>query len=74
LVFTRSAIWIWRQYGGGQMAAWQLHLVLIGTAITALSVLWLVRVLSRAHFGDWPWIAAACAVLVYIALNTLDQS
>jgi hypothetical protein len=75
ILLTRGALWSWRQFGGGAlMAPSQKFFVLIGTVITALALLWLVRVLSRAHYGDWAWIAAAGSALAYIFLTSLDAS
>jgi hypothetical protein len=75
LLVTRGSRWTWQQFGGGEpMTTWQLHLSLVGTAIASLALLWLVRVLSRAHFGDWPWIAAGSAALAYIIGNTASHA
>ncbi|WP_187399363.1 hypothetical protein [Bradyrhizobium paxllaeri] len=71
---TRGSLWVWRQFGSGeQMSEWQLHLALIGSAITSLGILWMIRVLSRPRFGDWPWIAAGSATLLYAAINAVGH-
>jgi hypothetical protein len=33
--------------------------------------LWLLRVLSCGRFGDWPWLATASAVLVYVVASSV---
>ncbi|WFU42579.1 hypothetical protein QA640_08985 [Bradyrhizobium sp. CB82] len=73
LVLTRGTLWAWREFGGEQMTGWQLDLVLTGTAVTALGALSLVRVLSRARFGDWPWIISAMLVVIYITEKSIEQ-
>ncbi|MCK1670325.1 hypothetical protein [Bradyrhizobium sp. 150] len=72
LLLSRGSLWIWRQFGnGGHMPAWQMDLTLAGTAITSIGLLWLLRVISRARFGEWPWIASASVVLIYVVFNSL---
>jgi hypothetical protein len=74
MLLSRGTLWIWRQFGGGvQMPAWQLDATVLGTAITSLGLLWLLRVLTRGMFGNRVWIVTACVVLLYIAVNSVDH-
>jgi len=70
ILITRGSVYTWRHMGGAApLGQSQRVLVLIGTIITALALLWLVRVLSRARFGEWPWIATGSAALAYVAYS-----
>jgi hypothetical protein len=72
LLLSRGSLWMWRQLAnGGHMPAWQLDLALAGTFITSVGLLWLLRVISRARFGEGPWIASAGLVLLYVGANSL---
>ncbi len=72
LVMTRGAIWTLREFSDlDGPIGWELYPLLIGTAISAVGALWLVGVLGRARYGDWPWVAAGCAALAYVALRAI---
>jgi hypothetical protein len=70
VVITRSNLWSWRRLGTGeQMSPWQIDIHLLGTAMTSLGMLWMIRVLSRARFGEWPWITSGGLALIYVAID-----
>lgn len=70
MLLTRLSVWTWRQFGagvsGGPMNEAQHHLLLVGTLLSAVGALWLIRVISRPMFGNWPWIASAVASIIYL--------
>lgn len=75
LLLTRGSLWIWRQFSdGGAMPMWQRDLALTGAVLTSIGLLWLLRVMSRARFGDWPWIISAMLVMIYVVANSIEQS
>lgn len=63
VLMTRLAVWTWRRFGngltGGPMNDAQEYLLLIGTPLCAIGLLWLIAILSRPRFGNWPWLASA---------------
>ena len=63
VLMTRVAVWLWRRFGNGLTAGpmndIQIYLLLIGTPLSAIGLLWLIRLLSRPMYGDWPWTVTA---------------
>ena len=74
MLITRVAVWTWRHMGDMPLGTLQRALVMTGTIITALSLLSLIRVLSRARLGEWPWVATLSAALAYIAYSLCARS
>jgi hypothetical protein len=74
LLLTRGSLWIWRQFAeGGAMPFWQRDIAIIGAVLTSIGLLWLLRVMSRARFGDWPWIISAMLVVIFVIENGIEQ-
>lgn len=70
VLMTRMAVWTWRRFGdglvGGPMNDAQIYLLMIGTPLSAIGLLWLVRILSRPRYGDWPWMVSSALATIYL--------
>jgi hypothetical protein len=66
---TRVLSWIWRM-GGGELPFNDLqNLILItGSLLTASGLLWMIAILSRPRYGEWPWRASAAIAGGYVLL------
>lgn len=72
VLIASSTVLIWRHYQDGhKMMPWQFDLVVLGAGIIFLSLLWLIRVISHACFGEWPWFVGLCTVSVYVVSTLL---
>jgi len=73
VLLTRVAVFTWRRFGngltGGPMNEIQIYLLLIGTPLSAIGLLWLIRILSRPMYGDWPWTVTAIVAGCYLAVT-----
>jgi hypothetical protein len=70
VLMTRVSVWTWRRFGdglvGGPMNDTQIYLLMIGTPLSAIGLLWLVRILSRPRFGNWPWVVSSVLAAIYV--------
>lgn len=67
-------VWLWRIAGGGEFGTLQLTTVMTGTAIGCIGLLCMLRVVSRARYGHWPWAMTGAVVVLYIASVFLFRS
>lgn len=67
-LLTRLVLWAWLRVGGVSLPATgiQASLMLIGAFGMIFGLLWLIAILSRPQWGDWPWLATAAAAIVYL--------
>lgn len=65
---TRSGIWVWRLTTQGELpfTSVQTAFLILGSLITTVGLLMLLRILSRPRYGDWPWSIALSTVLIYV--------
>lgn len=64
---TRVTVLIWRWTGGNTPFTYLDNwFLIIGTSITSVALLWIIAILSRARYGDWPWHLAGVVTLLYI--------
>jgi hypothetical protein len=67
---TRIIIFIWRVHGGDiPFSDIELGLLSFGAEATAVGLLMMMRILSRARYGDWPWIVVSLITLVYVGVT-----
>jgi hypothetical protein len=70
VLMTRVSVWTWRRFGdglvGGPMNDAQLYLLLVGTPLSAIGLLWLIEILSRPRYGNWPWLACVAITLIFL--------
>ena len=66
---SRIVIFFWR-FGGGsfQFTRTQNSLLIVGSLITASGLLWIIAILSRPRYGEWPWRASAVLAASYALL------
>lgn len=66
MLISRVVIWAWRVRGGTEALVDAESLALIlGATTTAIGLLWMIAILSRPRFGEWPWRIATGVTLCY---------
>jgi hypothetical protein len=55
------------------MPFWHRDIAIIGAVLTSIGLLWLLRVMSRARFGDWPWVVSSILLVIYLIGNSIEQ-
>lgn len=58
VLLTRIGVWCWRHLGVGEAVPMNLverSITFVGIIITAFGMLWLIRLVSRVYFGNWPF-------------------
>ena len=70
---TRFTVWTWRFTTGGVLPFSDVQTVFLtlGVTGTAISVLLLIRILSRPYLGEWPWMGAGLIAGGYVVISTL---
>lgn len=72
-LMTRATAWVWRMTTGGTVpfGAIETGFLIGGGAVTTVSTLLMINLLTRPRFGPWPWRASALLVGGYVTLSTL---
>lgn len=66
---TRTVVVFWRMSGGGEpFSELENSLLIVGSLLTASGLLWMIAILSRPRFGEWPWRASAALAVSYVCL------
>jgi hypothetical protein len=68
---TRIIIFVWRVHGGNiPFSDVELFLLMFGAMATAIGLLMMMRILSRARYGNWPWLLVSVVTLIYVGITT----
>lgn len=66
---SRIVIWMWRIGGGSLPFTWvQSSLLITASLLTASGLLWIIAILSKPRYGEWPWRASAALAASYALL------
>lgn len=66
---SRTVVFVWRMSGGnGPFSELENSLLIVGSFLTASGLLWMIAILSRPRFGEWPWRASAALAASYVCL------
>lgn len=73
VLLTRGVIWWWRLTTDGRVAytSTQNSIFIIGSMLTATGLLWLIAILSKPRYGDWPWRACILLVSFYVTASII---
>lgn len=69
-LLARLAVFAWRRFGtgefGGEMSLNEREVLLIGTVLSIIGTIWLIRILLRQKLGEWPWIVSVAISVLFM--------
>ena len=70
-----GVVWIWRAfYGAQQFNMPMLTALWIGSFIIVVGSLCKIRAITKPDRGDVPWLAAACAVALFVIVTVVQRN
>ena len=67
MLISRLVIWLWRVRGATEALVDKEVVALVtGATVTSTGLLWMIAILSRPRFGEWPWRIATGVTLCYV--------
>lgn len=65
-----NVIWVWRRfYDAADFGPVQVASLIIGAAFMTFGALCKIRAVTRLNYGDWPWLAAGVAALLFLLMS-----